>query len=476
MFTEMPSWVPLEMAPIMDETYSEGPQLRDTPKEKLSTAEGKLPLFSEKESQKSYTVKQQSSSFPLPKHARAVLQPKIVVLQTPLQAGKTLEKVVSKPLPRLTTLTEKPAFKPLTKAILPQLPQTARVLPKPMMLPSTISHKQRTHTSETTKTDVKLPTPLSKRTIVDLGAAQHIHVDEKEQERRRQAHEWMTQKAERAGSKTRRYEHYRTENRPVLEPPRIGVFALYYVLTKLGIISDASSHWESKEDMRLNQEETDALHKKRLDEMRQAIEKEAATKRWGIATKVFSWMTSLMSIITGIALIVTGVGAVAGAMLLTAGVLTLSNQLLEVTGGWQKIAKALPGDDAERKRAIIMWMQIGITVLCLILAGAGVVFGGYALVGEATQNFMACFGGVVMLGHGVGHIGEGISHFLHKEHTAEGRKQSMRLAQLRHKREDLMEKNQHGIERMKQLFEALIKSLEYDADNFRVSQNLYRRG
>ncbi|MBS0623428.1 MAG: type III secretion system translocon subunit SctE [Verrucomicrobia bacterium] len=266
-----------------------------------------------------------------------------------------------------------------------------------------------------------------------------------------------------------------TEERPVLEPPRIGVFALYYILTKIGIVSDAQSNWEARQHIQANQEETEIVHKARLEEMQKALDKEQETKRWSVSVKVFSWLTSFMSLIAGIVMIITGVGAVAGALLVAGGVFTLTNQVLEVTGGWEKIAGILPGDNPEKKRAVIMWMQIGISVLCLILAGAGVLLGGYSAVGEAMNQFMAVFGGIVLLGQGVSSIGQGVTLYLHKENTAETRRYARRLVELKYRREDLMEKVEASLDRMKQLFEEMTRALDFSSELFYSDQMVNQR-
>lgn len=261
-----------------------------------------------------------------------------------------------------------------------------------------------------------------------------------------------------------------SEGIPILEPPRTGLFALYYILTKIGIISDAMTHWEAKQDIQSTQEEIDKRHRERIAQMQKTLAKEAQAQRWGLSIKVFAWLGALMGLIAGITMVISGVAAVSGALLVAGGVIMLTNQVLEVTGGWNKIAEALPGDDPVRKRAVITWMQIGLTVLCLILTGAGAIFGGYATVSEAMGQFMAVFGGVIMLGQGVSTVSQGIVLYQHKESIAETKRHSRHLVMLKHRREDLMHKVDDGIERIKQLFEEMVKVLDFESELFQAAQ------
>lgn len=269
-------------------------------------------------------------------------------------------------------------------------------------------------------------------------------------------------------------EKTKTIRRPQLARPKTGVFALYYMLTKMGIHSDGASNTGYKKEIELIDKETQEAHKNRLEQMQKAIDKEKSSSRWALANKVFSWIGSLMGILSGIALIATGVGAIAGAMLVAGGVIQLTSQLLEITGGWQKIAEKLPCDDPEKKRAVMMWMQIGIAVLCLALSGAGIIWGGYKTFSEASSMAMAMFGAVAAIGHGATTIGEGIVQYMFKDKLSEMRRYEVILAELKHKRTDLMEYVESGLDRLEQLFEALARLLEFEVELFRADQRVYR--
>lgn len=262
--------------------------------------------------------------------------------------------------------------------------------------------------------------------------------------------------------------------KPVLERPKTGVFALYYILTKIGIFSDGSSNSAYKKEIEFVDEESTTAHKKRLEEMKKAIDKENSSRRWSIAEKVFSWMGSLFAMIAGAVLIATGVGAVAGAMMIAAGVIQITNQILEISGGWKKIAELLPGDDLEKKRAVVSWIQLGIAVLCIILSGAGIIFGGYSTFGEAMQQASNMIGAVATMGHGATSIGQGISSYKYKDAFGEVKRHEKRLAELKHMREDLMDKVEMGVDRLEQLFEDLSKAIEFEVELFRADQMINR--
>lgn len=263
-------------------------------------------------------------------------------------------------------------------------------------------------------------------------------------------------------------------HKPVLERPRLGIFALYYILTKVGLISDARSHFETKQTIQLNEEETLKTHKERIEELKKVIKNEKSTKRWSIGVQVFSWFTSFLGIMTGVALIMTGVGAVAGALLMVAGLITVTNQIMQLTGAWRKLAEKLPGDDPQKKQKAILWMQIGITVLCFILSGAGVVFGGLNAVKEASQASSLVMGGVIMMGYGTTNLGEGISNYLYRNRLAQIRKHMIKLEQLKNDRKDLQEKVEHSVSRIEQLFEELAHALEFEVELFKCNQKVIR--
>lgn len=263
--------------------------------------------------------------------------------------------------------------------------------------------------------------------------------------------------------------------KPELTAPRLGIFALYYILTKMGIFSDGISNFAYKKELEALDAEATEVHKKRLEEVNNALKKEKETERWGVMVKMFSWMTSCVGIISGIALVATGVGAFAGAMLIIGGAIQITNQMMEMMGGWQKIAEILPGEDLDKKRAVVSWMQIGIAVLCLVLSGVGVIWGGFSNFSEATQVAMGVFTGIVAMGYGATTIAEGMTAFMFKNRLATVKTFDIQLAKLKHLRQDLMDKVDLGVDRLEKLFEDLSSALEFEEELFQADQMLLRK-
>lgn len=268
---------------------------------------------------------------------------------------------------------------------------------------------------------------------------------------------------------------YLEDARPLLAPPRLGVFALYYLLTKIGIASDGAENFAYKQEIELVDRESTIAHKKRLEMMREAIKKEEENSRWSVAMKVYSWLGSLLAMVTGVALIATGVGVVAGAMLIVGGMIQLTSQIMDLTGGWKKITEMLPGEDSEKKRAVVSWMQIGIAVLCLALSGAGVIFGGYSNFGDGMKVAMMAVSAVGSMGQGALTIGDGLTAFMFRDRLAEAKQYELTLAKLKHKRRDLMEQVEWGMDRLGRLFEDLAKALDFEEELFRADQMINRR-
>lgn len=271
-------------------------------------------------------------------------------------------------------------------------------------------------------------------------------------------------------SSTRNQEDLMAAIKPQLRPPKLGVFALYYILTKMGLTSDSLSSFSCRKELELVDAETTMTHKLRLACMEEAAKKEQSVARWDIATKTYSWMITIIGIVTGGILIATGVGAVAGALLIAGGILQLTNQILEITGGWIKIADLIPEESPEKKRAIISWIQIGIAVLGLILAGLATVWGGYTHLGEAMQNAMYAISGIGYIAYGVTLIGTGIVNFTRYEKRSETMQHKIKLAQLKYERQELMEKLELGLERLEQLFENLTQALDFERELFEADQ------
>lgn len=265
-----------------------------------------------------------------------------------------------------------------------------------------------------------------------------------------------------------------TTSKPFLPPPKMSLFALYYILDKMGLASECQSWSLNKQEITENDKETTAVHKKFLEELKVAMAKEEETERWGVMVKAFSWIGSFLAMITGAFLIATGVGAVAGALLIVGGLINIGSQIMEIAGGWKKIVELLPGDDSEKKRATIAWMQIGITLLSLIISGAGVVFGGFAQVGQGMSTAMACVGAVATAAGGATQIGFGETQKQYYDARAEAQKYEVILARLKHTKQDLMEPVEDAPDRLAKIFQSLTETMGFEREINNAFQKAWR--
>lgn len=225
--------------------------------------------------------------------------------------------------------------------------------------------------------------------------------------------------------------------KPVLEPP--SSFVLAFLMGAMGVLSEALSHFNDKQEIESVREEREKTHQELIGKMKKACDQEKYVHHWGVAFKLFSWLTSTASLFAGLVLMATGVGTVGGALLFFGGLISLGNQIMQETHGWQKVAELLPGDDEQKKQATVMWMQIGIGVFCLILAGAGIVYGGFAAYGQASGAAMALFGSTITTAVGVCSIGRAVTEYLYYNRMADSKKLETRLIALEHQQDDLSE-------------------------------------
>lgn len=220
--------------------------------------------------------------------------------------------------------------------------------------------------------------------------------------------------------------------------------ALAMSMTKVILRTEQLSLSGTKYEIEAIDQRTAEIRQSRLETHRQAAAKEKACKRWSIMTKVFSWLTTTTIIVSGIALIATGAGVAAGTMLLVSGLLSLTNHLLEMTGTWNKIAMKL-GEDSVKTRSIIMWIQVTITAVSLVLAGAGAIFGGFAAIQDAMSTAGTFFSGVANAGVGTLMISIAILNRDFYRKQAIIKKYEMELEELKHHRKDLLEQIEgHG--------------------------------
>ncbi|MEG2028131.1 MAG: hypothetical protein RRZ72_04385, partial [Victivallaceae bacterium] len=262
--------------------------------------------------------------------------------------------------------------------------------------------------------------------------------------------------------------------RPILPLPNTGIFALYYILTKQGILSDFSAYSTYKNEMDFNQKEIDATYSQRIEQMREAIEKETTVKRWGVLGKFLSWMASFLGSISGLILIFSGVGAIMGAGLLAAGLFSLVNSLIEWTGGWNYIAKLLPGNNVAKKRAVISWMKIGISAICLVLSLITCfATGGISQAIRAAQAIPQTIITILMSGFGAAIIGEAVSSFRLFNSVSEIKKTERHLELLYHTRDDLSEKAQSDVDSIEQLFDSFSTALDLEREIARTDDIFY---
>jgi hypothetical protein len=243
------------------------------------------------------------------------------------------------------------------------------------------------------------------------------------------------------------------------------------VLTKLGVISENYSQHGLQQQIRELDREISKTHQEIIENMRKVALAKKSSERWGIATKVASWIVSFLTIATGVTLIATGAGAAAGGLLIAGGVLSLTNHLLEITGGWNKLATTLGGDDSTKTRSMIMWMQLGVAIISMILAGAGVVFGGMNAIKEAmgTAGMLSSAGANASIGLLL--IGQAIVNKEYYRHMAQQKEKEKHLLILKQQKEDLIAIAEEILDSMKNFWEDFFRVLEiYYSDTTQINR------
>lgn len=212
-----------------------------------------------------------------------------------------------------------------------------------------------------------------------------------------------------------------------------------------------------------NNRETEIALAKKVEDLREAIAKEKESVSWGIAVKSFSLIGAMLSVLAGIVMAATGVGAAGGALLIVGGILHLAAQIMEITGGWKHILQTLPGDDPTQKSAVLTWIQVSITVLSLVLAGAGAVIGGISAIKESMGWAQAMIGAIALTGTGIALIGKGIKDKQWKDKHADLTRDQITLDKLKYNKQSLMESVElisSVMEKASELRAALIKYKE----------------
>lgn len=262
---------------------------------------------------------------------------------------------------------------------------------------------------------------------------------------------------------------------PELPAPELpSFFGLYFMLDKLQIQSESSSYGFARQEIDELDKRLEKVHQDRIEQLKKARTKEKQVERWSIFAKTMTIMASVSGIFSGVALIATGAGAIAGAMLIVAGIFAISTQIMELTGGWNKVADLLPGDDVDQKRGIISWLQIGVAVFSIILSVVTFIFGGFFTLSESMKIVMQAFNGIVSIAQGVATIGAGSISFQYKNRLANINEFDMALTELRYMREDLMELIESTADRMEKMIEYIGETLSIQKEIFKSQEMVWR--
>jgi len=250
-------------------------------------------------------------------------------------------------------------------------------------------------------------------------------------------------------------------DKPSLDAPQLDLFRLCFVVDLLCLKAEEKSYLSSKAEVASIDEKTKVCHAKKIEALHKAIKMEKQSYRWGIMQKTTGWVASMTGIILGATLIATGAGAVAGSLIMAAGVVTLTMSVMEVFGVWQKVTDLLPGDDPEKKRAVTMWIQLGVAVFCLGAGVVGMIFGGgLSSVQESMGAVMQVFGGIATCAGGVGTLGRGVSDYRFKNKLADSKGFELQLELMQNEREDLLDLLENGVERLEKFYEMMGSTLK----------------
>lgn len=267
--------------------------------------------------------------------------------------------------------------------------------------------------------------------------------------------------------------------KPFLAPPKLrgrpDMFALCLLLEQAEQEAIGQSMAHAKSEINSTFEERDATNLERREYMRKSLEEAHKIKNWGDAMRVFGWIGACLGVIAGIGLIATGAGAVAGSLLIAGGVVMLGNQIMEEVGGWHKLVDLVPGENIEDRKALVSWIQIGMTFVSLVLGALSALFGGYKMIGEALGKAMGLIGAIAGTGLGITQIGNAVHQFYYFESTAKTKQFDKLLAALGHQRETNMERAQEALSRSEQSSEISSGILRAQRDMNRALQASIRR-
>lgn len=260
---------------------------------------------------------------------------------------------------------------------------------------------------------------------------------------------------------------------PKIPLPAIGIFALYYILTKQGIIADQTAYSTYRQEIETTHQEISQTYEKRLQIIRENIEKEQTMARWGVFSKFISWLMSFMAVVTACILIVSGVGAVMGAVILAAGLFSLTNSILEITNGWKKIGELLPIKNADARRKALGIIKMSVGIISLVLSIITIIWGGYSHALRALQSVTQAITGALTTGLGICIIGEGISAHSFYYGLADLKDTERNLERLYFKRKDLMEKSSWDLDHLEKLFEDISYALDLHKETATIDNSFY---
>lgn len=260
---------------------------------------------------------------------------------------------------------------------------------------------------------------------------------------------------------------------PKIPLPTIGIFALYYILTKQGIISDQTAYSTYKQEIETTHQEISQTYEKRLQIIRENIEKEQAMARWGVFGKFISWLMSFIAVVTACILIVSGIGAIMGAVILAAGLFSLTNSILEITNGWSKIGELLPIKNADARRKALGIIKMSAGIISLVLSIITIIWGGYSHALRALQSVTQAITGALTTGLGICIIGESVSAHSFYYGLADLKDTERNLEKLYFKRKDLMEKSSWDLDHLEKLFEDISYALDLHKETAMIDNSFY---
>lgn len=251
----------------------------------------------------------------------------------------------------------------------------------------------------------------------------------------------------------------------------VGLLNLFFSIMKVLYIQNCLSLAGNKQKVETLDQENTLLNEKRHIEEIKVGEKEKTSSAWSTAFAVFSWMTSFTQCLAGAFLIASG-NVISGALLIAGGVIQLTSQVMQMTGGWDKVAELIPAEDHDEKKAIVTWMQLGIGILSLMLGASGGIVSGKEAIQEGMSMANIVAGGVASIAKGTCEIGQGVSS---KEmYSAKSRAEFFKVEseKLRIARKDLMEDTTIRIDRITEIMEGFSFALKIAEEENRANQRV----